>query len=88
MRPARRFLLCQTISVELQRVITRYSREERFNRADFCVKLRQEKAMTFFLKISAISAPSSRTLEIVARTSGTSKFFQKKSGYVNVVRIY
>ena len=71
--------LCQTISAKLQRLTTRHSRNKRLSRVDFHVTAAAGKVTIFiFLEISSISAPTSRTLEIVARTSGTSKFFSKE----------
>ena len=48
MRLAKQFLLCQSISAELQRLITRHSRKEKLSRADVDVKTAAGKVMTFF----------------------------------------
>ena len=69
MRSAKRLLLCQSILAELQRLIARYSHNVRSSLAAFYVTAVAGKVMTFFF-----------VLDIVARTSGASKFFSKECG--------
>ena len=77
MWPLKQFFLCQSISAELQRLITHYSHDKRLSWADFHVTAAEGEGTTFFLENSSTLAPTSQTLEIVARTTGISKFFSR-----------
>ena len=76
MRPAKRFLLCQTISAELQRLITRHSREERFSQADFHVTVAAGEVMTFFLRSVPFRFPLHELWKSLPRQAATLNFFE------------